>query len=73
MKQALVLCVSEFQFFSNTCSFVLFVFQILSLGAGFDSLYFRLQSAGCLHNTLYVEVGQPKKEIGSFLKKNYSL
>ena len=31
--------------------------QVLSLGSGFDSAYFRLKYAGKLDNCCYVEVG----------------
>lgn len=33
--------------------------QILSLGAGFDSLYFRLKDMGVLHHTVVYEVDFP--------------
>lgn len=33
--------------------------QILSLGAGFDSLYFRLKDMGLLHHTVVYEVDFP--------------
>ncbi|XP_046374942.2 tRNA wybutosine-synthesizing protein 4-like [Haliotis rufescens] len=34
--------------------------QIVSLGSGFDSAYFRLKSAGQLQNTIYIEIDFPE-------------
>ena len=36
----------------------LFLLQIISLGAGFDSAFFRLTSQGLLDDTLYCEVSR---------------
>lgn len=38
---------------------VFFNMQIISLGAGFDSAFFRLQSSGHLSNTTFYEVDFP--------------
>lgn len=39
--------------------FLILSLQILSLGAGFDSLYFRLKDMGLLHHTVVYEVDFP--------------
>ncbi|KFP68302.1 Leucine carboxyl methyltransferase 2, partial [Cariama cristata] len=40
-------------------NFLMLSLQILSLGAGFDSLYFRLKDIGLLHHTVVYEVDFP--------------
>lgn len=43
----------------NITFFLILYLQILSLGAGFDSLYFRLKDMGLLHHTVMYEVDFP--------------
>lgn len=40
-------------------TFLMLSLQILSLGAGFDSLYFRLKDMGLLHHSVVYEVDFP--------------
>ncbi|KAK2840324.1 hypothetical protein Q5P01_014064 [Channa striata] len=64
-------CVSRFLHITETCP----KRQILSLGAGFDSLYFRLHSDGALHRAVVFEVDFPDvtRRKAALIKSNVTL